>query len=349
MTKIVSVVGARPQFVKLAPIHRELSSYDCEHIVLHTGQHYDAGMSQNIFADLGIPAPDVNLQVGSGTHGEQTGRMIAQIESALQNIKPDKVLVYGDTNSTVAGALAAAKLQIFVAHLEAGLRSNNRRMPEEINRCATDHIADLCLAPTENALAILRNEGLGSRSVLVGDVMADVCIETMRSVVADPPSLPVVVPPEFAVATIHRAENTDDADRLNEIMEGLARLPVPVVLPGHPRLVNKLAESAKTIADYGIIEIPPLTYSDLVYAVTRSSFVVTDSGGLQKEAFLLNRVCSTVRPETEWPETFAGGMNRLVKPSEIPLYAVREAAVPAGTFPFGRGDAASHVAAELLR
>lgn len=349
MTKIVSIVGARPQFVKLAPIHRELTSLDCEHIIVHTGQHYDANMSQNLFEDFGIPDPDVNLQVGSGGHGEQTGRMLTAIEKALLSIKPDKVLVYGDTNSTIAGALAAAKLHFFVAHLEAGLRSHNRHMPEEINRCATDHVSDLCLAPTQNALSILRSEGLASRSVLVGDVMADVCISTMRSVTANPPTLPKGVPSEFAIATIHRAENTDAPGRLDLIMNGLAQLPVPVVLPGHPRLVNKLARSGKKIEDYGIIEIPPLTYSDLIYAVTRSSYVVTDSGGLQKESFLLNKVCTTVRPQTEWPETFAGGMNCLVEPSEIPRYATREAAVPAEAHPFGRGDAASHVAAELMR
>ncbi|MBD3784262.1 MAG: UDP-N-acetyl glucosamine 2-epimerase, partial [Micrococcales bacterium] len=221
--KVLSIVGARPQFVKLAPIARALAEAGHEHVIVHTGQHYDAKMSDVFFSDLGIPDPDVHLGIGSASHGAQTGAMLAALEPVLLEHSPDWVLVYGDTNSTVAGALCAVKIHLPLAHLEAGLRSFNRRMPEEHNRVLTDHAADLCLAPTEVALGHLRDEGLAARSVVTGDVMTDVCLRTAELVRDRAPVLPAGVEAgDYVLSTIHRAENTDDPQRLRAIVEGLA-------------------------------------------------------------------------------------------------------------------------------
>lgn len=345
----MSIVGARPQFVKLAPIAQALTDRNAEHIIVHTGQHYDQKLSASIFSDLGIPAPNYNLSIGSGAHGAQTGRMLESIENCLDQVGPDKVLVYGDTNSTVAGALAASKQHIYVAHLEAGLRSNNRRMPEEINRIATDHISDLCLAPTENAMRILASEGLSSRAVLVGDVMADVCLNTHAAVLRSRPSLPFDATDSFGVATIHRAENTDSECRLSEIIHQLSSLPIPVILPAHPRLISKAQTHDIDINVGNIHLVDPLTYSELIYAVAGASFIVTDSGGLQKEAMLLGAKCTTVRPETEWPETLENDMNQLVEPHEIRASAIRPDPRRPESTPFGTGNASTLVADILVR
>lgn len=348
--RVLSVVGARPQFVKLAPIARAIAGR-AEHVVVHTGQHYDDAMSDVFFRDLGIPAPDVNLAVGSGSHGAQTGTMLIGLEPVLLEAAPDWVLVYGDTNSTLAAALAAVKVHLPVAHLEAGLRSFNRRMPEEHNRVLTDHAADLLLAPTRVAMEHLRAEGLAERSVLVGDVMTDVLYDVRDRVERDRPPLPAgVTPGAYYVATLHRPDNTDHPSRLAAILEALAALPHPVLLATHPRL-RSLAEShGIELARGAIRPIDPLAYPELVSAVRQSAGVVTDSGGLQKEAFLLRVPCTTIRPETEWVETVELGWNRLVSDdlTELGDAVLRPAPAPTDAAPYGDGHAASRVVEALL-
>ena len=349
--KVLSVVGARPQFVKLAPVASALARAGSEHVIVHTGQHYDAGMSDVFFRDLGIPQPDVHLAVGSGTHGRQTGAMLAAMDEVLETHRPDWVLVYGDTNSTVAGALAAVKLHIPLAHLEAGLRSFNRRMPEEHNRVLTDHAADLCLAPTDVAMRHLADEGLAARSVMVGDVMTDVLL-AVRDAVADrepelPPGLAEGAP--YRVATLHRAENTDDPQRLRAIVQSLAGLDEPVLLLAHPRLRAKAAEMGLDLAGGALRVADPLPYPALIRAVMSSAGVVTDSGGLQKEAFLLRVPCTTIRTETEWTETVDLGWNVLVPdPSTLATAVARPAPAPTDAAPYGTGDAADRAVAALV-
>lgn len=346
--RVLSVVGARPQFVKLAPVAEGLARAGAEHLVVHTGQHYDRSLSDVFFAGLRIPDPNVRLEVGSGRHGEQTGAMLAGVEEALLEHRPDWVLVYGDTNSTLAAAVAAVKLHIPVAHLEAGLRSFNRRMPEEHNRVLTDHAADLLLAPTDTAMAHLAREGLSDRSVLVGDVMADVCLRVRDAVLADGP-VPVAEEP-YLLATLHRAENTDDPERLRAVLDALAALPVPVRLLVHPRLRARATGLGLDLAAGALDPREPLDYAQTVAAVLGSQGVVTDSGGLQKETFLLERACTTLRTETEWPETLVGGWNVLLPDLEgLADVALRGPGSPTDDRPFGDGQAADAVARELLR
>ncbi|WP_193609680.1 non-hydrolyzing UDP-N-acetylglucosamine 2-epimerase [Nocardioides lijunqiniae] len=314
--KVISVVGARPQLVKLSPIAAAMGETDHEHLILHTGQHYDAALSDVFFSGLDIPDPDIHLGVGSGSHGAQTGSMLTAIDPILDRERPDWVLVYGDTNSTIAATLAAVKLHVPVAHLEAGLRSFNRRMPEEHNRVLTDHAADLLLAPTEVAMAHLADENLSARSVLVGDVMVDVCHRVRDAVKASPLSdtgLPegLDTSAPYVVATLHRPDNTDDKETLDGILEALARLPVQVALLAHPRLLAKAQHHGLELARGAIRVGRPLAYGQMISAVLASVGVVTDSGGLQKEAFLLRRTCTTIRPETEWVETLDSGWNLL--------------------------------------
>lgn len=345
--KVISVVGARPQFVKLAPIHRAMKAAGVDHVVVHTGQHYDPMLSDVFFEDLGIGDPDVHLGVGSGSHGVQTGSMLAALDAVFDEHRPDWVLVYGDTNSTVAAALSAVKMHIPVAHLEAGLRSFNRRMPEEHNRVLTDHAADVLLAPTEVAMGHLTHEGLEERSVMVGDVMTDVLFEMRDKVGAKPSRLVAELglePGEYYVATIHRAENTDDPGRLASVVEALSALDRPAVLLAHPRVVAKAAEHGIDLQRGTLLTHAPLAYPDLINAVMSSAGVVTDSGGLQKEAFLLRVPCTTVRTETEWVETVRLGWNVLANTAAEIADAVRrpmpEATVEA---PYGDGNAAERV------
>lgn len=350
--KIVSVVGARPQFVKLAPIAHAVARHgDVQHVIVHTGQHYDANMSDVFFELLDIPHADVDLGIGSGSHGAQTGSMLAAIETVLEREQPDWTLVYGDTNSTIAAALAAVKIHLPVAHLEAGLRSFNRRMPEEHNRVLTDHAADLLLAPTEVAMQHLADEGLAAKSVLVGDVMTDVCLRTAAAVAGKPVALPAGVDPAapFLVATIHRADNTDEQGRLATILDHLASLPVPVVLAAHPRLVARAEAFGLTLSQGSIHTVEPLSYPDMVAAVSASAGVVTDSGGLQKEAYLLGAPCTTIRTETEWVETLAGGWNVLDPSLELlPTVALRPRPAVERSHPYGLGDAAERAVATLI-
>lgn len=349
--KLLSVVGARPQFVKLAPIHKAAMAAGVEHVIVHTGQHYDPMLSDVFFADLGIAAPDVHLGVGSGSHGVQTGAMLAALDGVLDEHRPEWVLVYGDTNSTVAAALSAVKMHIPVAHLEAGLRSFNRRMPEEHNRVMTDHAADLLLAPTQVAVDHLTREGLAERTVLVGDVMADVLFE-----VRDRSSAQSALREELAlttggyyVATIHRAENTDDPARLTQIVTALAALDKPVVLLAHPRVVSKAASHGIDLSQGSILLHTPLAYPELIAAVISSAGVVTDSGGLQKEAFLLRVPCTTVRTETEWVETVKLGWNVLANTvAEIATAVARSKPPATSEAPYGDGRAAQRVIDTLL-
>lgn len=311
--KILTIVGARPQFIKAAAVSRVLRKQFRE-VLVHTGQHYDDNMSQVFFNELEIPRPDYNLGIGSGGHGVQTGAMLADIEEILLKEKPDRVLVYGDTNSTLAGALAAAKLHIPVAHVEAGLRSFNRRMPEEINRVLTDHVADLLFCPSKTAVANLAAEGVCSGVHLVGDVMYEavmhaVAVARQKSDVLERLS---VTPGGYALATIHRAENTDDPERLARLVAALQEISrkMPVLFPIHPRTKEKLAGMAMGEGnDLHLME--PLGYLDMVRLTAGASVVLTDSGGLQKEAYWLQVPCVTLREETEWVETVQQGWNVL--------------------------------------
>lgn len=348
--RILSVVGARPQFVKLAPIARALDG-KADHVIVHTGQHYDDLMSDVFFRDLGIPAPAVNLDVGSGSHGRQTGRMLEGLELELERFAPDWVLVYGDTNSTLAAAIAAVKLHLPVAHLEAGLRSHNRRMPEEHNRVLTDHAADLLLAPTQTAMQHLTREGLADRAVFVGDVMTDVLYLVRDQVLANPMPPPAgLASGDYYVATIHRPDNTDDPSRLHELVNALAGLDRPVLLLAHPRL-RSLAAGHNLNLDHGALRVvDPLPYPQLVSAVMHSAGVITDSGGLQKEAFLLRVPTTTIRPETEWVETVEHGWNVLADDvASIAAAVARPAPAATSATPYGTGHAADAVAEALLR
>ncbi len=349
--KIISVVGARPQFVKLAPIHHAAKAAGVEHVIVHTGQHYDPMLSDVFFDDLGIGAPDVHLGVGSGSHGVQTGAMLSALDAVFDEHRPDWVLVYGDTNSTVAAALSAVKMHIPVAHLEAGLRSFNRRMPEEHNRVMTDHAADLLLAPTQVAVEHLEREGLAERTVLVGDVMTDVLFD-VRDRVAEASS---GLLEEFGLseggyylATIHRAENTDDPARLQQVVSALAGLDKPVILLAHPRVVAKAAAHGIDLTQGALISRSPLAYPELIAAAASSAGVVTDSGGLQKEAFLLRVPCTTVRTETEWVETIDLGWNVLANTAaEISSGVTRPRPPATEDAPYGDGQAAGRVIAVL--
>ncbi len=319
--KIVSIVGARPQFIKAAAVSRALrAAPGVMEVLVHTGQHYDDNMSRVFFEELEIPEPDYHLGIGSGTHGAQTGRMLEAVEQVLLQERPDWVLVYGDTNSTLAGALAAAKLHIPVAHVEAGLRSFNRRMPEEINRVLTDHASDLLFAPTQAAVENLRREGIPEERIyLVGDVMYDAALYYGAKAERESRILErlALQPKGYLLATVHRAENTDDPVRLRAIFEGLAvaAREMPVVMPLHPRTRAALAREgmlAETSLHLRLIE--PVGYLDMVLLEKNALLIATDSGGVQKEAFFYRVPCVTLREETEWVELVELGWNHLVSP-----------------------------------
>jgi UDP-N-acetylglucosamine 2-epimerase (non-hydrolysing) len=311
---------------------------------VHTGQHYDYEMSDSFFDSLGIEAPTWNLGIGSGSHGAQTGAMLAGLDELLDREKPDWVIVYGDTNSTMAAALAAVKLHLPVAHLEAGLRSFNRLMPEEHNRVLTDHAADLLLAPTEVAAGHLAREGLADRTVVVGDVMVDVLLKVAADI-GTPKSLSlggINTSAPYVLATIHRAENTDDPARLAAIVDALASLPIPVVLPVHPRVRGLAASRDLDLNTGNLTAIDPLAYTDMVAAVKHARAVATDSGGLQKEAFVLATPTTTIRTETEWVETLDSGWNVLAPDLDglADIVLRPRPTGPQGT-PYGDGAAAA--------
>lgn len=311
--KIVTIVGARPQFIKCAPLSRELRKEHTE-VLVHTGQHYDHEMSDVFFADLAIPEPDYNLGAGSGLQGEQTGTILGRVEEVLLAEKPDMVIVFGDTNSTLAGALAAVKLHVPVAHVEAGLRSFDRTMPEEINRVVTDHVSDLLFCPTETAVWNLAREGITKGVHLSGDVMVD-ALEYNRGIAAERSRvLPRfgLRPEQYLVLTVHRPANTDNRQHMESILAALGDAGLPVLFPVHPR-------TRKFLEAYGlwdrlpgnVIATEPLGYLDMVHAMACAHKILTDSGGIQKEAYLLGVPCITLRDTTEWIETVRDGWNVL--------------------------------------
>ena len=345
--KILTVVGARPQFVKAATVSRALASAGLPEVLVHTGQHHDEGMSDVFFAELAIPAPKHHLGIHGGHHGAQTGRMLEALEQVMIAEKPSWVLVYGDTNSTLAGALAAVKLHLPIAHVEAGLRSFNRAMPEEVNRVLTDHAADLLLAPTALAMTNLAKEGLQGQ--LVGDVMYDAALHYAR---ADRPLPAGLAPGTYALATVHRASNTDDPTLLRTIIEALQALArdLPVVFPVHPRTRQALERHA--IPTTGLVLSDPVGYLDMVALERHARLIATDSGGVQKEAFFFHVPCVTLREETEWVELVELGWNRLAPPTDAAAVAAAfRAALDArptpGASPYGEGRAAEAVVAAL--
>jgi UDP-GlcNAc3NAcA epimerase len=342
--KILSIVGARPQFVKAAVVSRALRELDgAREVLVHTGQHYDENMSGVFFEELQIRPADYHLGIGGGPHGEQTGRMLAAIEQVMLQEQPTMTLVYGDTNSTLAGALAAAKLKIPVAHVEAGLRSFNRTMPEEVNRVLTDHVSTLLFAPTDTAVTNLRNEGIAAAAIhQVGDVMYDAALfyrdAAGRSEFVDRLGLKKG---SYILATVHRAENTDDQHRLRNILHGLNAIGArhTIVFPLHPRTRQVMDEMRMTAADLPQIRfVEPLGYLDMVSAESHAALIVTDSGGVQKEAYFYGVPCVTLRDETEWVELVQLGWNQVVPPSSAD--AVRDAVLAAFERAHPNGNAA---------
>ena len=317
MKKIVTVLGARPQFIKASVVsHAIQASGLLKEVLVHTGQHFDPNMSDVFFAELGIRKPDYFLDVHGGGHGAMTGRMLAEVEQVLLQEEPDALLVYGDTNSTLAGALAAAKLHVPVAHVEAGLRSFNRAMPEELNRLVADQLSDLRFAPTDEAVVHLKREGFVTETIhQVGDVMHDAVQHFGERTVAKPLNERLGVEGPFALATIHRAENTDDPARLKAIITGLEAVhtQLPVVFPVHPRTRKALSESSLQPA---LHLGEPVGYVEMLQLEKSAAVVVTDSGGMQKEAFFQGTPCVTARTETEWVELVEHGWNRLADPND---------------------------------
>jgi UDP-GlcNAc3NAcA epimerase len=310
--KIVSVVGARPQLIKAAALGRELRAHHQE-VLVHTGQHYDYAMSGIFFDGLEMPAPSINLGVGSGSHGAQTGAMLEKIEQVLLTEKPNWVVVYGDTNSTLAGALGAAKLHIPVAHVEAGLRSFNRRMPEETNRVIADHLSELLFCPSDTSVKNLAAEGIRQNVHLVGDIMLDILNWAKEEASAGAAAILQKLDLKekgFLLATIHRSENTDDVSRLSGILSALNALEQTVVFPVHPRTYKVITARNLPLAPH-VRLIEPVGYLAMVRLVAAAKMVLTDSGGLQKEAYWLGVPCVTLRDETEWVETVDAGWNRL--------------------------------------
>lgn len=350
MKRVLTVVGARPQFVKAAPLVAAMEKR-FDHILLHTGQHFDDAMSGAFFRELGIPKPRIHLGLSGGSHGAMTGSMLAAIERSLLRARPDIVLVLGDTNSTLAGALAAVKLHIPVAHIEAGLRSFDMRMPEEVNRRLTDHISSLLFCPTKLAARNLAQEGVRKGVFVVGDVMTDVLRRMKKP--ARAALLALELPRDYYFATVHRQENTDDRLRLSEILDGLGRLPYTVVLPLHPRTAARL-KAFKLKTPPNVRTMGPVSYTQSLGLSLGSRAVLTDSGGLQKEAFLLARPCVTLRDTTEWMETLIGGANRLVgaKAATIELAIRAIERNPPKVTPgqvYGDGRTAGRIAREIER
>ncbi|MCC5941641.1 MAG: UDP-N-acetylglucosamine 2-epimerase (non-hydrolyzing) [Balneolaceae bacterium] len=303
--KIISVVGARPQFIKLGPLSREIRK-NHEEIIIHTGQHYDHEMSDLFFEQLEIPKPDVNLEIGSGYHGAQTGKMLEGIENEILKHKPDLVLSFGDTNSTLAACLAAAKLEVPSLHIEAGLRSFNRSMPEEINRVVADHTADLLFAPTEEAVKHLECEGLADKTVMTGDIMAD-SVQFVQGLIGENR----YAGRKYSVLTMHRPYNVDDPEKLKKLFAGLEKLGQAILFPVHPR-TRKIVESNQVSVPGNVELIKPQGYIEFHGLIKYAEKVITDSGGLQKEAYIAGKPCITLRPETEWVETVEAGWNMLL-------------------------------------
>lgn len=352
--KIITVLGARPQFIKAATVSRVFAQRGgCKEFLLHTGQHFDSNMSDVFFNELEIPAPAFNLGIGGGGHGQNTGRMLEGIETILLQELPDAVMVYGDTDSTLAGALAAAKLHIPLVHVESGLRSYNRAMPEELNRVLTDHASDLLLTPTELAVSNLQKEGIGGAHVInVGDVMFDAALHFFESSKAISNILErlKVNSKEYILATVHRQENTDNPIRLKRIFEAFERSEKIVVLPLHPRTRQRIASQGIHIPDNCVVT-EPLGYLDMVMLEKNALLIATDSGGVQKEAYFHQVPCVTLRDETEWVELVELGWNHLASPLDDSFVDVLTRTYPPGrvdSSPYGSGAAGESVVSAVL-
>jgi UDP-N-acetylglucosamine 2-epimerase (non-hydrolysing) len=345
--KVVSVVGARPQFVKAFPTSQALADHH-EEVLVHTGQHYDEALSEVFFEELAIPTPDHQLAVGSGSHARQTAEMLSGVDAVVDSVDPDAVVVYGDTNSTLAGALSAAKRDATLVHVEAGLRSFDRAMPEEVNRVLTDHVSDVLCAPSAVAVENLAAEGLEDGVARTGDVMYDALLSVRdraldRSTVLDEFGLRSG---EFVLATVHRAGNADDPDRLAAILDGLATADDPVVFPAHPRTLDRLREfDLHEAAGERLRLVEPVGYLDFLRLVDEARVVATDSGGVQKEAFYLDTPCVTLRDRTEWAETVDAGGNVLVGADADRIDRARPPPPPArrDRAPYGDGHAARRI------
>ncbi|MFZ6012196.1 MAG: non-hydrolyzing UDP-N-acetylglucosamine 2-epimerase [Bacteroidota bacterium] len=355
MKKIITVLGARPQFIKAAAVSRVLRSNNkLQEKIVHTGQHYDYAMSDVFFRELDIPEPEYNLGIGSGLHGSQTGEMLKVIEGVLIKEKPDVVIVYGDTNSTLAGALAAAKLHIPIAHIEAGLRSFNRRMPEEVNRVLTDHLSAWLFAPTQIAVNNLAHEGIDAAKVFMsGDVMYDAVLFYSKKIKENGSPLVAPVKGPFILGTIHRAENTDDPARLKTIFSELDKIAVefPVVVPLHPRTVKMLNDYGWKNTSGQLYMISPVGYLDMLRLQQQCALIITDSGGLQKEAYFMGKHCLTLRNETEWVELVQHGVNDLVidmqQLSGLVKQRYNRVVDPNARQLYGAGAAAHHIVQTL--
>ena len=352
--RVLTVIGARPQFIKAAPVTTALRAAGHHEFLVHTGQHYDYLMSKIFFEEIGLPEPDLNLEVGSGSHAYQTGQMLIGLEEVMAQQRPDYVLVYGDTNSTLAGALAASKLQLPIVHIEAGLRSFNREMPEEINRLLTDHCSDVLFCPTQTAVNNLTREGITTGVKLVGDTMFDATrqfAETARQRSAILKELQLE-PKGFLLATLHRAYNTDQPAKMREILTAFTETGETVVFLVHPRTRQRIEESG---AELGLLNgrvkmMPPLGYLDTLMLEQHARMILTDSGGMQKEAYFFGVPCVTLRPETEWVETVESGWNVIVGSDRAQIVrAVKEHQWPDSLPPavFGDGHAAHRIVAGL--
>ncbi|KRE83807.1 UDP-N-acetyl glucosamine 2-epimerase [Paenibacillus sp. Soil766] len=361
--KIITIVGARPQFIKAAPFSSVFRKEN-EEILVHTGQHYDSNMSDVFFEELGIPKPNYHLGVGSSRHGLQTGSMLEKIEEIILKEKPDGLLVYGDTNSTLAGALAASKLHIPVFHVEAGLRSYNKRMPEEQNRVLTDHISDLLFCPTQTAVDNLGKEGITLGVVITGDVMYDAVLRNidisrnrykdgvwLKILKDENICVPDLIGKDYYLATIHRAENTDDHNKLINIFSAFGKMDKPVLIPLHPRtrkLIDELGIQFKNITI-----LNPVSYLMMLYLTANAYMVVTDSGGLQKESYLLKTACTTLRDQTEWVETLENGWNVLCEIDVDQILKTVTRDLDCLNFPqpllFGDGHAAEYICDAILK
>ena len=359
--KIVTIVGARPQFIKAAPVSRAIQKHNREgsgtqikEVIVHTGQHYDDKMSAIFFKDLDLPEPHVNLNIGSGPHGWQTAQMLMRVEEVLIAQKPDLVMLYGDTNSTLAGALAAVKLHIPVAHVEAGLRSFNREMPEEHNRVVSDHLSDLLFCPTRTAVKNLEHEGITKGVHCVGDVMYDsvlfnIHLAEKRSHILKQYNLK---PKNYALATVHRAENTDAPERLKAILNALEEITsngLPVILPLHPRTRNKISDF--NLFHNSLQLIDPVSYLDMLLLEKQAKVILTDSGGVQKEAYWFKVPCITLRNETEWIETKESGWNVIVGSEPTSIIRAVEQTQPGSIHKdaYGNGDSAEKIADILMK
>ncbi len=351
--KVLTVVGARPQFVKCSPVSKILRNQLVE-ILIHTGQHYDSNLSEIFFKELMIPKPEINLGIGSDSHAVQTGKMMIELEKTFNELKPDIVLIYGDTNSTLSAALAAAKLNIPIAHVEAGLRSYNRLMPEEINRILSDKLSSLLFCPTPTSTNNLKKEGIDSGVHYVGDVMYDAILQNVK--IAESKSNVLnklgLIPEAYYLATIHRAENTDNPENLKNILSAFRSLDKKVILPLHPRTFQIIKTTGlRSHINDNINIIDPLSYLDMIAAQKNTSKIFTDSGGIQKEAYFLRRPCITIRNETEWTETIDMGVNVLTgtSPERIIDAALNFDPSFESTSVFGDGNASEKIVEILLK